>query len=275
MAASLEQDVVSLDAAEPALLASVSNTDAIRVLLIEYDPFSRKTLTEELSKQGFDVQSFGDGASLLGRLDITVDAAVVVIGLNWSAPKISQIDLLVKLRRQGVNIPVVLMTGQAEPVDECEALHGGAIDVVYQTHDVDGLVERLRNVIKALKGATRSKSGKHLLCGRLLLCPDVNRAYWNDVDLDLTVGEFNILQLLASNVGRHISYRAIYDHLHYVGFIAGSGPEGYRANVRSTIRRLRNKFRRRDPAFDAIDNVPHFGYRWKHARLNTATLTPD
>jgi hypothetical protein len=44
-----------------------------------------------------------------------------------------------------------------------------------------------------------------------------------------------------------MTYCAVYDRLTYEGFIAGIGEDGYRANVRSTIKRIRNKFRACDP----------------------------
>jgi len=59
MTAALEQDVATLEAAAPALLASVSKPDTIRVLLIEDDPIDREFLTDELSKQGFAVGDSG------------------------------------------------------------------------------------------------------------------------------------------------------------------------------------------------------------------------
>ena len=61
----------------------------------------------------------------------------------------------------------------------------------------------------------------------------------------------------------YVTYRAIYDRLHYEGFIAGSGADGYRANVRSAIKRIRNKFRDFDPTFDQIENYTSFGYCWR------------
>ncbi len=47
------------------------------------------------------------------------------------------------------------------------------------------------------------------------------------------------------------------------GFIAGIGEEGYRANVRAFIKRIRQKFRDVDGEFDSIENYPGFGYRWR------------
>ena len=58
------------------------------------------------------------------------------------------------------------------------------------------------------------------------------------------------------------TYRAIYDRLTYEGFIAGVGNIGYRTNVRSAIKRIRNKFRACDPAFVEIENYTAFGYCW-------------
>ena len=42
---------------------------------------------------------------------------------------------------------------------------------------------------------------------------------------------------------------------------SGRGDEGYRANVRTFIKRIRNKFRESDPRFDQIENYHGFGYR--------------
>jgi two-component system response regulator ChvI len=260
MTASLEQNAVSSAADEPALLASPSKADAIRVLLIEDDPIYRETLTDELSKQGFAIQSFGDGASLLGALD-AINTDVIV--LHWSLREISGIDLLTKLRRQGVNVPIVLLTGQALPAHECLAFDRGAVDVICKSRGSDVLIRRLKSVVKASKRADQPQSDTSMICGKLILRPDVSRAYWKDVDLGLTVGEYNIVHLLASNVGRYVTYRAIYDRLHYEGFIAGSGADGYRANVRTAIKRIRYKISAFDPTFAEIENYTAFGYGWK------------
>jgi two-component system response regulator ChvI len=95
-----------------------------------------------------------------------------------------------------------------------------------------------------------------------MLKPKVSRAFWDDADVGLTLTEFKIVHLLAANVGSYVTYRSVYDCMHYVGFIAGSGENGYRTNVRSCIKRIRNKFRAIDPTFAEIDNYQSFGYRW-------------
>jgi two-component system response regulator ChvI len=261
MTAALEQKFATLESAEPALFASVGKPDAIRVLLIDDDPIDGEFPTDELSKQGFAVRRFEDGASLLNARDATHDADVIV--LHCDRPKISGIDLLVELHQQGINVPVVLLTGQALPSHECLAFDKGAVDVICKSRGSEVLVRRLKGVVKASKRTDQLQSDGSMICGKLLLRPDVGRAYWQDADLDLTLGEYNIVHMLASNLGRYVTYRAIYDRLHYEGFIAGSGPDGYRANVRSAIKRIRNKFRDLDPTFDKIENYTGFGYCWR------------
>ena len=99
--------------------------------------------------------------------------------------------------------------------------------------------------------------------GPLQLKLRVCRASWNGADLGLTLTEYKIVHLLVSNLGNHLTYRAVYDTMHHEGFIAGSGEDGYRTNVRSCIKRIRNKFRVHDPNFACIANYPSFGYRWE------------
>ena len=199
-------------------------------------------------------------AALPGASDAVRDADVIV--LHCDRAKNSSIELLDKLHRLGFNIPVVLLTGRALPSHECLALDKGAVDVISKSRGSEVLTRRLKGVVKAF-GHTDQPQAGGMTCGKLLLRPDINRAYWMDADPGLTLGEYNIVYLLASNVGRYVTYRAIYDRLHYEGFIAGAGADGYRANVRSAIKRIRNKFRSLDPTFDEIENYNSFGYCWK------------
>ena len=127
------------------LLASVSEPDAIRVLLIEDGVIDRGFLADELSKQGFVVQTV---ASLPGAPDAARDADVIV--LHCGRVNNSSIELLGKLHRPDINVPVVLLTGEAAPAHECLALEKGAIDVISRGSEV---VRRLKSVVKASRRA--------------------------------------------------------------------------------------------------------------------------
>src|SRR5260370_41900174 len=80
MTAAFDQVAMGRDAGTPVLLASVSEPDAIRVLLIEDGAIDRGFLANELSKHGFAVQTV---ASLAGAPDAVGDADVIVLHCDW------------------------------------------------------------------------------------------------------------------------------------------------------------------------------------------------
>ena len=258
-------------------VAPATNAEVRRVVLVESDQYYREVLAFELLRQGFVVHAFADGASLLGSLATAVDADLAVF--DWDLPKMSGTKLLAELRRHGVNLPVVFLTGkfiaddnqercllapqETLDADECMAFDQGAVDFIAKSRDRQVLVRRLRRVVELVKPKTDASVEEHVACGKLRLKPETGRAFWNGVDVDLTLGEYKLVHLLVSNAGSFVTYRSLYDRLHFQGFIAGSGTDGFRANVRSAIKRIRNKFRACDPTFDEIENYNGFGYCWK------------
>ena len=264
---------------QPAAPATIGQAEIRRVVLVESDQYYREVLAFELLRQGFVVHAFPDGASLLGSLAIAVNADLAV--LDWDLAKMPGIKLLAELRRHGVNLPVVFLTGKVIAGDEhdrcllapqetlnaneCTAFDHGAVDFIAKSRGKGVLVRRLRNVVELAKAKTTTDLPveKRLTCDRLVLEPEISRAFWNGVDANLTLGEYKLVHLLVSKAGSFVTYRAAYDRLRFEGFIAGSGNDGFRANVRSAIKRIRNKFRACDPTFDRIKNYISFGYCWK------------
>ena len=200
-------------------------------------------------------------SSLLGSLDTAAYADIII--LDWRLPTISGIDLLPQLRQRGVNLPVVFLTSHADPAYEKLAFERGALDFIDKTRGVELLARRLRLVSEAAKPAANAEADKRIVCGKLVLKPAIGRAYWKEVDVGLTVTEYDVVHFLASNVGRYQAYRTIYDLQYYEGFVAGQGDEGYRTNVRSSIKRIRKKFCKLDPTFAEIQNSTALGYRWR------------
>jgi len=174
-----------------------------------------------------------------------------------------------------VNAPMVLIGSDtyedltAETFEKV-ALDSGALDFVDKSRSPDILARRLRLILEAGKRPLELPDDESLHIGRLTLRPNACRAYWDSRDVGLTVTEFNIVKLLAAEAGENVTYRAIYDRVHHAGFIAGSGEDGYRTNVRSSIKRIRNKFKAIDPGFSGIENFAGFGYRWESLETSAA-----
>jgi two-component system response regulator ChvI len=240
--------------------AEIESGRRVRIVFVEDDDDFREAASGELGDYGFDVAAFRDGTGLVEFLETAGDIEIIV--LDWALPRVSGIDLLPRLQRAGINLPVVFLTGHSEPNYEQLALDRGAVDFVDKSRGVPILARRLRLIADRADKPMSADGEGNFHCGRLLLKPAVSRASWDETDLNLTVTEFKIVHTLAAHVGSYVSYRAVYDCMHYVGFIAGSGENGYRTNVRSCIKRIRNKFRAIDPEFAEIQNYQSFGYRW-------------
>ena len=257
-----KENVVAWPSSNPVHRPKVASSaeEPIRLIFVDDDDDYREAAAAELVELGFVVESFADGASMLASVADGVAADVIV--LDWSLPTMSGIDLLPRLRREGIQLPVVFLTGRSSPSHENLAFDRGALDFVDKSRGVPILAKRIRVIVESSKRPAELEVDETMHSGRLMLKPRVSRAFWDTVDVNLTLTEFNIVRLLASNVSNHVTYRAVYDCMHHVGFIAGSGEHGYRTNVRSSIKRIRKKFCLIDPEFAEIENYPKFGYCW-------------
>jgi two-component system, OmpR family, response regulator ChvI len=129
--------------------------------------------------------------------------------------------------------------------------------------DTSGVLATLLGQCTGPGGEAGTLPAPHIRLGKLRLDADCCRASWNGQDAGLTLGEYRLLHLLVSSAGSFVTYRALYDRQRGKGFIAGHGANGYWSNVRSAIKRIRQKFCACDPAFDEIENYTGFGYRWR------------
>ena len=263
MTTPMKENVVAWPSSNPVprQRAAGDAEEPIRLIFVDDDDDYREAAAAELVDLGFAVESFADGASMLAALANGLAADLIV--LDWSLPAMSGIDLLPRLRREGIKLPVVVLTGRSSCSAEHLAFDRGALDFVDKTRGVSILGKRIGAIVKSSKRPAELKVDETQHCGRLMLKPRIGRAFWDSIDLNLTVTEFNVVRLLSSNIGNHVTYRAVYDCVHHAGFMAGSGANGYQTNVRSMIRRIRCKFRLVDPEFAEIENYSSFGYRWR------------
>jgi two-component system response regulator ChvI len=235
------------------------------LLLVDDDDLFRESLGLNLIDEGYEVTSFANGREALAYLDRGGAGDVVL--LDWRMPNLTGLDVLRRMRGAGIAIPVIFLTVLSDDFYEEAALEGGAVDFIDKSRRLPILLKRLRLIAEGGRLIAESEAtlASSLQQGLLTLRFDTRRAVWAGRSVDLTLTEFKILTLLAEQAGRDIGYREIYDLVHGKDFIAGHGSEGYRANVRTFIKRIRKKFRDVDPSFDHIENYAGFGYRWTAA----------
>lgn len=251
-------DTVEVLERAPLLLSRIETEPLIRIVAIDEDDCFREALSNELGDQGFSITTFAHGHSVLEAIDSVADTDLIV--LDWDHSAAPGLTLLRQLRRAGINTPVVFLTRRSLANNESLALQNGAVDFIEKSRGHLILAYRLKVVIR-MKVPQRQRH-KAFTLGELLLKPQISRASWKGVDLDLTVGEFRIVALLAADAGHHVTYRVLYDVLHHQGAVTTCGESSYKTNLRSAIRRIRRKFETVDPTFSKIQNYAAFGYLW-------------
>ena len=232
------------------------------LLIVDDDDLFRESLGLNLIDEGYEVTSFGNGRDALAYLDRGGGADVIL--LDWRMPSLTGLDVLRRIRAAGISIPVIFLTVLSDDIYEEAALEGGAVDFIDKSRRLPILLKRLQLIAEGGRPIADADAGRAtpLRLGPLALRFDTNRAIWAGRSVDLTLTEFKILTLLVERAGHDVGYREIYDLVHGKDFIAGHGSEGYRANVRTFIKRIRKKFRDVDPDFEHIHNYAGFGYRW-------------
>lgn len=256
--------------ADTASLPSVSGSKG-HVVLIDDDELFRESLEQNLRDSGYDVLPFDRGEPTLAYFQS--NSADLVL-LDWKMPEMNGIEVLRRLRQFNTEVPVIFLTVLSDQIYEEAALLSGAVDFVEKSRSFTILLKRMALILGGAKAgtqdgatvpvavATAERSGT-VSVGLLELSIDSSRAFWKKTQVELTLTEFEIVHYMATHAGQDVKYREIYDIVHGKGFVAGEGPEGFRANVRTFIKRIRQKFRAVDGGFEQIENYPGFGYRWR------------
>lgn len=241
-----------------------TKSSGLRIVFVEDDLLFRDALIRNLEDSGFEVRDFDSGEAALDYFESGGRADVAL--LDWKLPGIAGIELLQKMGAKEKGIPVVFLTSLGDQVYEETALLNGAADFIEKSRSYSILLSRITGVLNRkddlVKPELKTDEGQKVVCGELTLSTDSNRAFWRDTKVDLTLAEFKIVHLLATNKDKDVPHREIYDNVRGPGFVAGDGTEGYRANVRTFIKRIRQRFREVDESFNRIQTYSGFGYRW-------------
>jgi two-component system response regulator ChvI len=237
------------------------------IVVVDDDMLFLKTFAANVESAGYRVSVFNrPGEALVKLLEGNPPDACV---LDWQMPEMDGLDLLRRLKAGSFEAPVMFLTSMNQPLFEETAFEHGAIEFVDKTRSLNVILKRLERLIAAGPGAAPAAAEKRSVeeLGALRLDHESKRAQWRGYQIPLSVGEFDVVALLISKAGTDVSYRQIYDVIQDMGFVGGRGPEGYRANVRAAIKRIRRKFSDLDAQFDALKNYPGFGYRWDNQDL--------
>lgn len=180
---------------------------AMNLLLVEDDEMLGDGIQTVLTRRGLSIDWVRDGLSAMQSIKST---RYDVLLLDLNIPWLSGLEVLARLRSEGNQIPVLVLTARSEVVDRVQALDGGADDYVVKPFDIEELCARIRALHRRYSGQE-----EEMLChGDLVLDPSAHTVTIQNSEVSLSVKEFDILQSLMENMGRVMSRRKLSEKLY-------------------------------------------------------------
>lgn len=173
-------------------------SSGINLLLVEDDEMLGDGVQTVLTRRGFSIDWVRDGLTAMQSLKTT---RYDVLLLDLNIPWLSGLEVLSRLRSEGDQIPVLVLTARSEVVDRVQALDGGADDYVVKPFDIEELCARIR----ALHRRHSGQEEEILRHGDLILNPSAHTVSIQNNEVSLSVKEFDILHSLMENMGRVMS----------------------------------------------------------------------
>jgi two-component system cell cycle response regulator CtrA len=179
----------------------------MRILVIEDDQGTAKTLQISLQSEGFVCDTTGVGED---GLDIARHYEYDLIILDLMLPDIDGYEILRRLRAVQVSTPVLILSGLSDIDDKIKGLGFGADDYLTKPFNKEELLARVRAIIRRSKGHSNSV----ISIGKLRIDLNAKTAEANGKTLRLTGREYAILELLAIRKGATLSKEIFLNHLY-------------------------------------------------------------
>ena len=177
-----------------------------RVLVVEDDADIAQVLQRSLRIEGYEVKLAGDGVSALDDYHAFLpDLLVLDLGL----PKLDGIEVAKRLRTDGEDVPILMLTARDAVEARVEGLDTGADDYLVKPFERQELLARMR----ALLRRRPPRGMAPLIVGDLSLNPDTHEVFRSERRIELTQREFELLEYLMRNERLVISRQRLLDEV--------------------------------------------------------------
>lgn len=175
-----------------------------RVLLVDDEPQIRRVLRPPLTASGYELRDATTGHDALAAIaDFRPDLVILDLGL----PDMDGKEVLRRLRLMTARTPVIILSARDREAEKIAALDMGANDYVEKPFGIGELLARMRASLRAAP----EKSGDEatVRSGSLIVDLHLRRVTKSGEAVHLTPKEFDLLALLAQNIGRPLTHRRI------------------------------------------------------------------
>lgn len=231
--------------------------ERISILAVEDDREIGELVQHLLVREGFEAALVKSGKEMDAWLSTRTPQLIL---LDVMLPGEDGFSICRRLRGAG-NIPIVMLTAKGEDIDRIIGLELGADDYIAKPFNPRELVARIRAVLRrtspAAAGAARSTA--RLAFDRFALDLDARRLFEGDSEIELSTGDFDLLNAFTHAPQRVLSRDQLMD------MTKGRTWEVYDRSIDVALSRLRRKIER-DPAQPVIIiTVRNAGYMFTAA----------
>lgn len=170
----------------------------MRLLIVEDEAAVRQALERALDAEGYDLTLVEDGAAALAA--VAAEPPDLIL-LDVMLPVVDGLETARRLRADGCDVPILMLTARRDESDKVLGLESGADDYLTKPFGVRELVARARALLRRPRGAAEAPAADVVEVGALRLDARRRQAVLDGVPVDLTPHEFDVLFLLASQPG--------------------------------------------------------------------------
>jgi two-component system KDP operon response regulator KdpE len=219
--------------------------------VVEDEPAPRKMLQTSLAARDYIVHTAATGGHALELFD-EHDPDVVLVDLGL--PDIDGLELC-RLLRARSKVPIIVVTADGSEQRMVQALDEGADDYITKPFSMPELLARVRVGVRFRMAMSWPIEANVLVVGALRVDVSGLLATVDGQPVTLTRSQFQLLNVLARNAGRIVTYRSL--HRQIWGAIDGDVPL---APLRVLVSHLRRTLGS-GAGVPRIVNEPHIGYR--------------
>lgn len=191
----------------------------MRVLIVEDEAAVRDALARALESEGYELALAEDGAQALATV---AHSPPDVLVLDVMLPGIDGLEVARRLRAQRNQVPILMLTARGAVGDRVAGLDAGADDYLLKPFALEELLARLRALMRRTTGGDGT-----LAFSDLVLEPGTREIRRGARRLELTVTEFNLLELFLRNPRQVLRRSLIYDRVWGYDF----GPDSHALDV--------------------------------------------
>lgn len=225
-----------------------------RILIVDDEERIVHTVKAYLDQEGFKTYTASDGEGALRAFE---EKGPDLIVLDLMLPRLSGIEVTKKIRATS-NVPIIMLTAKASEADRVVGLELGADDYVVKPFSPRELVARVRAVLRRIDGDTGT--AERIVSGGLDIDLKTREVKVNEVEIELTPTEFDLLAFLAHHPGQ------VFTRLQLLREVQGYTYDAFARTIDTHVKNLRRKIEEDPKEPHYLLTVHGVGYRFTRER---------